>query len=172
MKYADSNYSRRGNRRPDGAGSVWDRTGRDYGWCHQRLCPTHGQEQARRIRPSTNLLVDVQRRNWDRAFAGVSSARRNQRAGLYPGLDWGRMAACVPFPRLEGFESRPLARHQRPSPNARASAFFHSRGPPRRCSRYSFDPRRRRLESGVAQGSGSPPCPRKSFRSTSCAGIW
>jgi hypothetical protein len=55
----------------------------------------------------TNLLVDVQRRNWDRAFAGVSnSSGVNEQSFIQ---DWmGSNGSLRSFSSLEGFDSRPL----------------------------------------------------------------
>ena len=54
-----------------------------------------------------NLLGDVQRRNWDRAFADVStSSGTNQQAFIQ---DWmGSNGSLRSFSSLEGFDSRPL----------------------------------------------------------------
>ncbi|MGA8441454.1 MAG: hypothetical protein WB762_06470 [Candidatus Sulfotelmatobacter sp.] len=55
----------------------------------------------------TNLLVDVQRRNWDRAFAGVSSAGGISEQAFIQ--DWmGSNGSLRSFSALEGFEVRPL----------------------------------------------------------------
>ncbi len=54
-----------------------------------------------------NLLADVQRRNWDRAFASVSSTSGiTQQAFIQ---DWmGSNGSLRSFSALEGFDSRPL----------------------------------------------------------------
>jgi hypothetical protein len=55
----------------------------------------------------TNLLVEVQRRNWDRAFAGVSSASGISEQAFIQ--DWmGSNGSLRSFSALEGFDVRPL----------------------------------------------------------------
>jgi hypothetical protein len=55
----------------------------------------------------TNLLVDVQRRNWDRAFADVSSTSGITEQAFIQ--DWmGSNGSLRSFSALEGFDSRPL----------------------------------------------------------------
>jgi hypothetical protein len=55
----------------------------------------------------TNLLVDVQRRNWDRAFAQVSSASGVSEPAFIQ--DWmGSHGSLRSFSALEGFDVRPL----------------------------------------------------------------
>jgi hypothetical protein len=55
----------------------------------------------------TNLLVDVQRRNWDRAFADVSSTSGITEQAFI--RDWmGSNGSLRSFSALEGFDSRPL----------------------------------------------------------------
>ncbi len=54
-----------------------------------------------------NMLVDVQRRNWDRAFAGVSSASGISEPAFIQ--DWmGSNGSLRSFSALEGFDARPL----------------------------------------------------------------
>jgi len=54
-----------------------------------------------------NVLLDVKRRNWDRAFVGVSKTSGvDERAFIE---DWtGSSGSLRTFSNLEGFESRPL----------------------------------------------------------------
>jgi|SRR5208282_4580641 len=55
----------------------------------------------------TNLLVDVQRRNWDRAFADISSTSGISEQAFIQ--DWmGSNGSLLSFSALEGFDSRPL----------------------------------------------------------------
>ncbi len=55
----------------------------------------------------TNLLVDVQRRNWDRAFASISSTSGISEQAFIQ--DWmGSNGSLRSFSALEGFDSRPL----------------------------------------------------------------
>jgi hypothetical protein len=55
----------------------------------------------------TNLLVDVQRRNWDLAFANVSSTTGISEQAFIQ--DWmGSNGSLRSFSALEGFDSRPL----------------------------------------------------------------
>jgi len=55
----------------------------------------------------TNLLVDVQRRNWDRAFSNVSSASGIREQAFIQ--DWiGSNGGLRSFSSLEGYDSRPL----------------------------------------------------------------
>lgn len=55
----------------------------------------------------TNLLVDVQRRNWDRAYAAISrNSGVNKQSFIQ---DWiGSNGSLRSFSSLEGFDSRPL----------------------------------------------------------------
>jgi hypothetical protein len=54
-----------------------------------------------------NLLLDVQRRNWDRAFANVSKTSGSDEQGFVQ--DWvGTNGGLRSFSSLEGFDSRPL----------------------------------------------------------------
>src|SRR6202451_869267 len=54
-----------------------------------------------------NLLADVQRRNWDRAFADVSSSSGITEAAFIQ--DWmGSNGSLRSFSSLEGFDARPL----------------------------------------------------------------
>ncbi|MGD1023388.1 MAG: hypothetical protein ABR880_11450 [Candidatus Sulfotelmatobacter sp.] len=54
-----------------------------------------------------NLLVDVQRRNWDRAFAGISSTSGISEQAFIQ--DWmGSNGSLRSFSALEGFDSRPM----------------------------------------------------------------
>lgn len=54
-----------------------------------------------------NLLVDVQRRNWDRALAGVSKNSATDKQSFIQ--EWtGSNGSLRSFSSLEGFESRPL----------------------------------------------------------------
>jgi hypothetical protein len=54
-----------------------------------------------------NLLVDVQRRNWDRAFAAVSKTSATDKQSFIQ--DWtGSNGSLRSFSALEGFDSRPL----------------------------------------------------------------
>src|ERR1700683_1415907 len=54
-----------------------------------------------------NLLGDVQRRNWDRAFADVSTTSGTNEPGFIQ--DWiGSNGSLRSFSSLEGFDSRPL----------------------------------------------------------------
>ena len=54
-----------------------------------------------------NLLLDVQRRNWDRAFADVSSSSGITKQAFIQ--DWtGSDGSLRSFSSLEGYESRPL----------------------------------------------------------------
>ena len=54
-----------------------------------------------------NMLVDVQRRNWDRAFAGVSSTSGISEPAFIQ--DWmGSNGSLRSFSALEGFDARPL----------------------------------------------------------------
>lgn len=55
----------------------------------------------------TNLLVDVQRRNWDRAFANVSTSSGVTEQAFIQ--DWiGSNGSLRSFSSLEGFDPRPL----------------------------------------------------------------
>jgi hypothetical protein len=55
----------------------------------------------------TNLLIDAQRRNWDRAFANVSSSSDVTEPAFIQ--DWlGSNGSLRSFSSLEGFELRPL----------------------------------------------------------------
>jgi len=55
----------------------------------------------------TNLLVDVQRRNWDRAFANVSTSSGVTEQAFMQ--DWiGSNGSLRSFSSLEGFDPRPL----------------------------------------------------------------
>jgi hypothetical protein len=55
----------------------------------------------------TNFLIDVQRRNWDRALANVSSSSDVTKPAFIQ--DWlGSNGSLRSFSSLEGFESRPL----------------------------------------------------------------
>jgi hypothetical protein len=55
----------------------------------------------------TNLLVDVQRRNWDRAFANVSTSSDVTEQAFIQ--DWiGSNGSLRSFSSLEGFDPRPL----------------------------------------------------------------
>src|SRR5579872_2340598 len=55
----------------------------------------------------TNLLVDVQRRNWDRAYANVSKASAVDEQSFIQ--DWlGSNGSLRSFSSLEGFDPRPL----------------------------------------------------------------
>ncbi len=55
----------------------------------------------------TNLLADVQRRNWDRAFADVSNSGGVSEQAFIQ--DWlGSNGSLRSFSSLEGFDSRPL----------------------------------------------------------------
>jgi hypothetical protein len=55
----------------------------------------------------TNLLVDVQRRNWDRAFSNVAASNGVTETAFIQ--DWlGSNGSLRSFSSLEGFESRPL----------------------------------------------------------------
>jgi hypothetical protein len=54
-----------------------------------------------------NLLTDVQRRNWDRAFAAVSKSSATDKPSFIQ--DWtGSNGSLRSFSALEGFDSRPL----------------------------------------------------------------
>ena len=54
-----------------------------------------------------NLLLDVQRRNWDRAFAAVSKTSATDKQSFIQ--DWtGSNGSLRSFSALEGFDSRPL----------------------------------------------------------------
>jgi len=54
-----------------------------------------------------NLLVDVQRRNWDRAFAAISKSSATDKPSFIQ--DWtGSNGSLRSFSSLEAFESRPL----------------------------------------------------------------
>ncbi|MGA7399436.1 MAG: hypothetical protein WCC99_17195 [Candidatus Sulfotelmatobacter sp.] len=54
-----------------------------------------------------NMLVDVQRRNWDRAFADISSTSGISEQAFIQ--DWmGSNGSLLSFSALEGFDSRPL----------------------------------------------------------------
>ena len=67
-----------------------------------------------------NLLLDVQRRNWDRAFADVSPSSGITKQAFIQ--DWsGSDGSLRSFSSLEGFESTPASRHQRPGRDACAS---------------------------------------------------
>jgi hypothetical protein len=55
----------------------------------------------------TNLLVDVQRRNWDRAFAALSKTSGSDEQSFIQ--DWiGSSGSLRSFSSLEGFDPRPL----------------------------------------------------------------
>jgi hypothetical protein len=55
----------------------------------------------------TNLLVDVQRRNWDRAFSAVSKTSAVDKQAFIQ--DWiGSNGSLRSFSNLEGFDPRPL----------------------------------------------------------------
>ena len=54
-----------------------------------------------------NLLLDVQRRNWDRAFAAIAKTSPTDRQSFIQ--DWtGSNGSLRSFSSLEGFEARPL----------------------------------------------------------------
>jgi hypothetical protein len=54
-----------------------------------------------------NLLTDVQRRNWDRAFSGLSKTSSTDEQSFIQ--DWiGSNGSLRSFSNLEGFDSRPL----------------------------------------------------------------
>src|SRR5258708_37703682 len=54
----------------------------------------------------TNLLVDLQRRNWDRAFAALANSSGGDEQSFVQ--DWLRSNGRPrPFSNIEGFESRP-----------------------------------------------------------------
>src|SRR5438270_12791968 len=55
----------------------------------------------------TNLLVDLQRRNWDRAFSALSKTSTGDEQSFIQ--DWlGSNGSLRSLSNLQGFESRPL----------------------------------------------------------------
>jgi hypothetical protein len=86
-----------------GAGQARSTVGIDTGSAVRGFTPKPSTpEQA-----LANLLTDVQRRNWDRAFAGLSKTSGTDEQSFIQ--DWtGSNASLRSFSSLEGFDSRPL----------------------------------------------------------------
>ena len=86
-----------------GAGQARSTVGIDTGSAVRGFTPEPSTpEQA-----LANLLTDVQRRNWDRAFAGLSKTSGTDEQSFIQ--DWtGSNGSLRSFSSLEGFDSRPL----------------------------------------------------------------
>lgn len=69
--------------------------------------PLHTAKASTPEQALTNFMVDVQRRNWDRAFANVSNTSGvNEQSFIQDWIGWN--GSLRSFSSLEGFDSRPL----------------------------------------------------------------